>query len=322
MRDEALSIGEDTVPRLPQGVSKERVETVLRKIDRASPDIIDAVFALLDDSHPSWFSSAPRGARFCDGASTAHVGCHVGILQRRAGKLDREGRDYWLKPLWEIDAVEKVYLDPKRKIFVPGHPIAKSANCGYRLAPGFLQVLKAREEELDQTLIAWADKDATRQRLQLQAARAESSQRDIVSAHGALIEDVQHIYAPRFLPGYQLVYIDHGDGDRITAEDRRRLQEAGIDLRLGDPSPDLIFWNPVIDRLWIVEAVTSDGEVDAHKMAQCAALAERCGKSGIGFTTAYPTWKVAAARQGTHKNIPARTSIWISEDPGRVFHVG
>lgn len=33
---------------------------------------------------------------------------YIGILQRGGyTKLDREGRDYWLKPLWEIGALEK-----------------------------------------------------------------------------------------------------------------------------------------------------------------------------------------------------------------------
>jgi hypothetical protein len=84
---------------------------------------------LLDDINPSFFfEAAQKGLKFCDGASTAHIACHVGVLQRKSTKLDREGRDYWLKPLWEIGALEKLYFDPDTGDFMPGHPVPKSPN--------------------------------------------------------------------------------------------------------------------------------------------------------------------------------------------------
>ena len=96
--------------------------------------MVDAVFALLD-TRPNWFSKAPSDSAFKDGATTAHVGAHIGILQRGQNtKLDREGRDYWLKPLWEIGAIEKVTLETKSRQFIDGHVKAKSPNSAYRLA--------------------------------------------------------------------------------------------------------------------------------------------------------------------------------------------
>lgn len=65
--------------------------------------------------------------------------------------------------------------------------------------------------------------------------------------------------------------------------------------------------------------MTSDGEVDHHKVDQVRAFAERNGKKVGGFTTAYPTWKVAAQRQGKHKNVAPGTYIWIREDAAKHF---
>lgn len=96
---------------------------------------------------------------------------------------------------------------------------------------------------------------------------------------------------------------------------------AGIDLNLGDAMPDVLLWNPKTDHLWVIEAVTSDGEVDLHKVSQLRALAERFGKGGVGFTTAYRTWKEASARQGAHQNIAVGTYIWIQGDPAKQFKV-
>ena len=37
----------------------------------------------------------------------------------------------------------------------------------------------------------------------------------------------------------------------------------------------------------------------------------------MGFTTAYRTWREAAARQGKQRNIAVETYIWIREDPSK-----
>jgi len=116
-----------------QGVSKDRLKDVLTRLDRAQNDTLDAVFALLDDTLPSFFTKAAKKFKFCHGASTAHIACHIGIIQRGKGKLDREGRDYWLKPLWEIGALDKVYFSSEDTAFLPGHPKAKSPNSAYRI---------------------------------------------------------------------------------------------------------------------------------------------------------------------------------------------
>jgi len=133
------------LPATLQGVTKERITQVLRALDRASRDRVDTVFALLDDTNPNlFFEAAQKGLKFLHGASTAHIACHVGVLQRRGGKLDREGRDYWLKPLWEIGALEKLYFDPETADFLPGHPVPKSPNSAYRIARPFSKSSRRR----------------------------------------------------------------------------------------------------------------------------------------------------------------------------------
>ncbi len=319
MRSKAEKAGRTLVPARLQGVTKARVKAVLDSLDRGHPDIVEAVFALLD-TRESWFPKAPGEARFCDGATTAHIGAHVGILQRRGdAKLDREGRDYWIKPLRDLGAVQPVYLDPKSRTFLPGHLRAKSPNCAYRLAEGFISVLKAPKDEWKKRLGEWAREDQIRARAQLQAKVAAEARSLVDKGHTALIKSCVDNYRPAFLPGYEVLYVDDGDGDRITKQDRERLDRAGLDLRLEDPKPDVLLWNPETDRMWVIEAVTSDGEVDAHKVVQVHSFTKRYGKAGVDFTTAYPTWKVAAARQHAYKNIAPGTYVWIAEDPSKHF---
>ena len=303
-----------------QGVTKDRVRAVLGYLDLGdNADLVDGVFALLDDETESWFAKPPEGARFCDGATTAHLGCHIGILQRDQGKLDREGRDYWIKPLRDLGGIEAITLQDGE--FVAGHVKAKSPNSSYRLNEGLKAILKAADDQWRTMLEEWAQEDVARERRAFQAEMAEAARKLVDSGHAHLIKASVDYYAPRFLQGYELLYIDDSDGDRISETERARMREAGIELTLEDAMPDALFWNPESDHLWVIEAVTSDGEVDMHKVTQMKRMAERCGKSGIGFTTTYRTWKEAAARQGAQKNIAVDTYIWIQADPAKQFRV-
>jgi len=290
-------------------------------IDRNTPDTIDVVFALMDNHNSSWFPKASNGTVFSDGATTAHIGCHVGILQRGKGKLDREGRDYWLKPLWEIGAVEKVFLDTTTGSFLLGHPIAKSSNSAYRLSESFVKILKAPANEWKEFLSTWVSEDAVRSRLKQQAFLASQTAMEIDNKHEHLIQATIAHYAPTFLHGYQVLYTDLTDGDRITEADKICMAKAGVQIDLEDAMPDVLLWNEPGNRLWEIEAVTSDGEVDYHKFQQLTSLAQRSGMNGIGFTTAYRTWIEAARRQARFKNIHPETYIWILEDPTKHFFV-
>lgn len=202
IRDRALERGEQPVAKSLQGVTKERIAEVLRALDLETPDRIDAVFALLDDTLVSWFTTAKEGTKFSDGATVAHIVSHVGILQRGNVKLDREGRDYWIKPLREIGAVESIILDKKTRAFLLGHPIAKSPNSAHRLANEFKRLLQADETHWKRYLDDWIREEKIRDRRAFQAARAEETRRRVETTHLDLIKACCGQYAPRFLPGF------------------------------------------------------------------------------------------------------------------------
>jgi len=321
-REERLRVRDRAVPISYQGVTKERIRMVLSKLDRETDDMVDAVFALLDDESPSWFSNPPYGSKFCDGATTAHIGAHVGILQRGGTlKLDREGRDYWIKPLRELGAIEPIYLDPKTRTFIPGHPKPKSPNSAYKLAEEFIEILQSPEGDWQSLLSDWSTADSIRERARLQAQAQELSSQQVETSHKNLIKICEEIYVPNFLPMYQVLFVDYEDGERVTPDEMGALSEAGISINLSDAMPDLLLWNPEEDVLWVIEAVISDGEVDDHKVNQILKLVRRSNKPGVVFTTAYSAWRDAARRQSAHKNIAPSTYIWISDDPAKHYLV-
>lgn len=63
----------------------------------------------------SGFSSVQAAYPFSVGACTSHVFSHASILQHGEKKIDREGRDYFIKPVTELGNIEPVYLDPRTK---------------------------------------------------------------------------------------------------------------------------------------------------------------------------------------------------------------
>lgn len=88
------------------------------------------------------------------------------------------------------------------------------------------------------------------------------------SDHKQLINDSINLYAQHFLPGFKCVFKDADDGDRITQEEQKELNRCGINFDSSkDVCPDDILYNSQEDSLWFIEAVTSDGEVDASKFS-------------------------------------------------------
>ena len=321
LRNQRLTAEAEAVPASFQGVTKDKVRQVLRALARETDDMVDVVFALLDDQTPSFYSKVSATHKVCDGASTAHIACHVGILQRGGNRLDREGRDYWIKPLREPGAIESAHLLSKEGSFVPGWPVAKSSNNCSRLSADFVDILRADDGDWQELLAVWMSEDAQRHRLKLQAEAAAATRRQVDTKHADLIQRCISVLVPEFLENYDLLYVDDSDGDRISAEEEARLAAAGVFLEIGDAMPDVLLVSHAQSSLWVIEAVTSDGEVDRHKIEQLSQLAARSGFADIQFTTAYWTWRAAATRQARHKNLAVGSWLWIAEDPGRHFFV-
>jgi len=326
IREDRLQQGYNAVPESFQGVSKGRIAKVLELLDMNTDDMRDAIFALLDNKLPNQFAlkndpTTNRNPSFSDGATTAQIGAHFGVLQRGVGKADREGRDYWIKPLSDIGAVEKILFHSPEKKFIPGHPIAKSPNSCYRLAPSFVRILQAPDPEYRALLQTWINEDTLRQRLELQAKLGRESARLVDNSHSDLIQSSIKNYARRFLPDFRVLYVDDADGDRVSEVERIKLAEAGIEIRLEDKMPDVILWDESRRYMWIIEAVTSDGEVDKAKVDNLISFAKRNNARHLGFTTTYKDWKTAGKRQGKHKNLVAHTYLWIEEDPGNNFYI-
>jgi hypothetical protein len=304
------------------GIPRNRIEQILRRFGRGgNRNEVSVVAALLDDDLPNGYPSVQEAYPFSTGASTSHIFCHAGILQHGEKKIDRENRDYLIKPLTELGIIEPVYLEPQTRSFVPGHPTPKSPNNCHRLTEEFRTLLSLRGEEFEVAIERWTSEDATHERARLQAA-ATDRMAQTEGSHANLVRAALEFYAPRFLPGYQEVYTDLTDGDRISEEQREALRAAGLEPSLADPSPDALLSNEDEDAFWVIGAVTSDGEVDLTKVEAVQRMIARRGRPvRVGFTTAYRTWRDAGSRQERVKNMAPGTYVWVQSDASRQLKV-
>ncbi len=303
------------------GVSRERIEHAMRRLGRDTRNEVSVIIALLDDDLPNGYPQVQEELPFSAGASTQHIFHHVGILQYGERQLDRENRDYLIKPLIELGLIERVHLDSKSKSFLPGHPTPKSQNNCYRLTEEFRSLLGLPAQEFEEVLDRWTNEDTVRERAQLQAAATERI-KQTEGSHADLVRAVLEFYAPRFLSGYDEVYTDLADGERISEEQLEALRIAGLEPTLEDPSPDVLLWNSAEDAFWVIEAVTSDGEVDLTKVEAVRRMIARRGRPvRVDFTTAYRTWRDAGRRQERVKNLAPGSYVWVQSDAGRQFKV-
>ncbi len=300
-----------------QGVSREIITQALARISLNTSNMIDAVFCLLDNEFPSLFGS--YDGPLSHGATTGQIGCYVGIFLNSGKKLDREGRDYWIKPLTEAGLIEKIVYDSSLRNFLPGHLKAKSPSSSYRLNNEFVELLRNYTEE---AALAFFNSDTATQRLMFQAqVTTESMQTNGRGEHHDLIELALRHYAPHAHPGFTPIYIDNADGDRIDTEEIASLANAGIQLAIDDSYPDIILYNENQNSLWFIEAVCSDGEVDQTKLDNLHEFCRRFQKNFAGATTVYTSWKTYARRQATNLNIALNTHVWVAQDPSRIHYI-
>lgn len=304
-----------------QGISISDIEFVLRRLDCYTDEIRDAIWCLLNDEFPSLFSKAV-GLTIADGGSTAHIGGYVGILMRKRERLDREGRDYWIKPLISIGAIERCTYMPQEEAFVSGHIKAKSSNSAYRLDSSFVNLLlNTKNENFEDLLREWISKSSIEKRLKIQAEATKEVETGKSNPHVQLIKDSISIYAKHFLNTYEPVFTDESDGDRISEDEKTILKKYDILIELDDVWPDVILIDKRKNSLWFIEAVNSDGEVDEQKIVGLKKICKKSKKSFGGATTTYATWKELAERQRKYKNLAEDSYIWIREDPGKHFRI-
>lgn len=133
--------------------------------------------------------------------------------------------------------------------------------------------------------------------------------------HSHLMKQIIEEFAPRFVPGGQLIYV--GDtGDKWGYFDEALLASLGVTVDLHGKMPDVVIYDPAKDWLLLIEAVTRHGPVDPKRRIELEELFAPV-QDRIVLVTAFPTRRELSRRLA---DISWETEVWVASNPGHLIH--
>jgi hypothetical protein len=133
--------------------------------------------------------------------------------------------------------------------------------------------------------------------------------------HSKLLKAIVEEFAPRFVPGSQLVYL--GDtGEKWGYYDQTLLLNLGVTVDVHGKMPDVVLYEPAKNWLILVEAVTSHGPVDAKRHDELLKLFANA-RAGLIYVTAFPSRR---AMKRHLADIAWETEVWVADAPSHLIH--
>ncbi|MDC3424254.1 restriction endonuclease [Aquibacillus sp. 3ASR75-11] len=206
----------------------------------------------------------------------------------------------------------------------PNRPV-NSPKAVYQIEPETLNLLKkydnpewnsALEDYLKhrQTLVERYAKEREQQKIPVQIT--EGKEIFITPGeHSELIKAIIEDFAPRYVPGGQLIYA--GDtGEKMGFFNEKLLKQLGVIIDSHGKMPDVVIYFPKKDWLLLVESVTSHGPVDGKRHEELAKLFKD-STAGIVYVTAFPNRSIMARYVS---DISWETEVWIADAPSHLIH--
>ncbi len=133
--------------------------------------------------------------------------------------------------------------------------------------------------------------------------------------HSQLIKAIVEQFGPRFAPGAQVLYI--GDTrSKMLVFNETAFNELGLSPDKHGKFPDVILYMPAKNWLFLIEAVTSHGPMNAKRHEELINLFADA-KAALIFVTAFPDRRLLARHLA---EISWETEVWIAESPSHLIH--
>lgn len=207
----------------------------------------------------------------------------------------------------------------------PDRAVNSSDNC-YQVEPNALALLrKFGTRGWKKALLTYLE---TRQTLVDQFARHRDMQRIPVTIdrrhkitlsagkHSDLIRAIIEQFAPRFVPGGELVYV--GDtGTKWGYFDEQLLRTLEVKVGSHGKMPDVVIYFREKNWLILVEAVASSGPVDGIRHAELSDLF-KTSTAGLVYVTAFPDR--GEVMRKFLSVVAWETEVWCASDPTHLIH--
>ncbi len=165
------------------------------------------------------------------------------------------------------------------------------------------------------TLAARYVKERDLQRIPLKITNGQEL-RLSAGTHSALIRDIVTEFAPRFVPGGELVYV--GDtGAKWSHFDHALLESLGVQVTHHGQMPDVVIYYREKNWLILAEAVASSGPVDGRRHAELSSLFKG-SSAGLVYVTAFPDRGTVLRK--FLSVVAWETEVWCASDPTHLIH--
>ena len=131
-----------------------------------------------------------------------------------------------------------------------------------------------------------------------------------------LVEKICVEFVRQFVPGGILLYI--GDtAERFAYFDKEEMERLGIHLKPHGKIPDVVVYDSQRNWLFLVEAVTSHGPIDAKRRRELQKIFAD-SKAGPVYVTAFSDRKMM---KQYITEMSWETEIWVADSPDHMIHL-
>ena len=131
-----------------------------------------------------------------------------------------------------------------------------------------------------------------------------------------LIKNMIDDFCAYFIPGGEVLYI--GDADsKLMHFDEEKLAELGVTVDTHGKLPDLVVYQPDKNWLFLMEAASSHGPVDATRYGELSALFAG-SSAGLVYVSCFPD---RAVMRRFLADLAWETEAWCASDPTHMIHL-
>lgn len=131
-----------------------------------------------------------------------------------------------------------------------------------------------------------------------------------------LIKQMIDDFCAYFIPGGEVLYI--GDADsKLMHFDEEKLASLGVTVNKHGKLPDLVVYQPEKNWLFLMEAASSHGPVDAKRHGELSALFA-ASTAGLVYVSCFPD---RATMRKFLADLAWETEAWCASDPTHMIHL-
>lgn len=131
-----------------------------------------------------------------------------------------------------------------------------------------------------------------------------------------LLKQMIDDFCAYFIPGGEVLYI--GDADsKLMHFDKEKLAELGVVVNTHGKLPDLVVYQPEKNWLFLMEAASSHGPVDAKRYGELSSLFAG-STAGLVYVSCFPD---RAVMRKFLADLAWETEAWCASDPTHLIHL-